>query len=233
MRTKGLFLALFAFLPAALFAAGDAAYDHAAAVRNDLSWRDVHPLADLNYVVSEGSGGHIYMYRVSRVGSNQMRHALLSVDGRPSWEGEVSAFAKKWNCYDLKNAKPGSARSWIPYENPLRLMDPASLVEEKTEGDLYIFRFTCITSVGGSDPVKLDGKLYYDRKQGYVTSIDITGTGPIKTPRGRVTEITMHVYYEFNRSLGFVVPSSADWSVQGEKASDDCTLSFGDYRKGN
>jgi hypothetical protein len=233
MKTKVLILSLFAFLPAALFAAGDTTYDPIAAVKNDLFWRDAHPLSNLNYVITEGSGGRLYMYRVSRVGDNQMRYTLLRVDGRPSWESEVTDFSKKWNCYDLKNAKPGSARAWINYENPLRIMDPESLVKEKEDGNVIIFRFACVASVGGSEPAKLDGRLYFDRAQGYVTSIDIHGTGPIKTAKGRVGEFTMHVYYELNRTLGFVVPTSADWSVRGDKVSDDCSLAIGDYRKGN
>lgn len=229
MKTKAFLLALFLVLPAML-RADDAAV--LAAVKNDLSWRDAHPIADINYVVTENSADHTYMYRITRVGATKMRHVLLRVDTRPSGEDESLKFGRKWNVYDIPNAKPTAFRTWINYENPLKLVAEGTLSQEKSDGDTISYSFKCVTSVAGSEPATLLGNLTFDRKKGFITEVDIYSNGAIQTERGRVDSLSMHIYYDLNRKLGFVVPTSVNWSVKGEKA-DDCDLSFGDYRKGN
>lgn len=227
MKTKAFLLALFLALPC-LLRADDAVL---AAVKNDLALRAMRPLADINYVVTENSGDHILMYRITRVGATQMRHMLLRVDNRPSGEDESLKFGRKWNVYDIPNAKPTAFRTWINYENPQLLVADGSLVQEKVDGARVTFSFKCVTTVGGSEPATLTGKLTFDTKKGFVTDVDLYSTGVIESPRGRVNSLSMHIYYDQNKKVGLIVPTSVNWSVQGEK-NDDCDLIFGDFRKG-
>jgi hypothetical protein len=226
------------FLPLAILRAAAPA-SPTDAVMKELSWRDAHPLADYSYVVNDYGSDIKRVYRVNHIGVFQTRNLLLSVNNRPSNELEIRKFTLERNNYSDDPAspqKPGDINRWIRVGKPAAMIAPGTLKLKQAIGDQQYYTFTAHTSVGGSEPVDLDGTLVYDSKEGFVTMIVLTSAKPFKAgEHGKVENFQMRMNFDKNDKMRAVVPTGISWTVSGRKSmlsgyQDKYQATYDDYK---
>lgn len=235
MKLRTLLLAIL-LLPLSLFAVP--VEPIIVGIMQDLSARDMQPLANVSYVVTEVTPDHNYVYRVKRVGAWQTQHTLLLNNGWPSSEKGVLDFAKDRNNNTNVYPEGGEIRDrWLNLRHLAPLVQSSTLALATTPtGQSVYMSFTCKTSAAGSEPVELKGTLVYDTKLGIVTSIQFVNKEPFKTTRGKVEKLTETLTFEKDSKLGVPVPVSIRWSVKGRKGmmssfEDSFSASITDYSK--
>jgi hypothetical protein len=235
MKLRILLLAILA-LPLALF--GATASEIASAIVKDFAARDSHPLKDVTYVVTEDTPEYNYVYRVKRIGVWQTQHTLLMANGYPSYEKQVTNFAKARDNHFEQYPVGGEIKDrWLDLNKLSALIVPGSVAfASSTDNQQVYMSFACKASVAGSEPVDLKGSLVYDKKLECVTSIQFVNEKPFKTQRGRVDDMTETLTFKKDEKLGVPVTTSVRWSVKGRKSfmsdfDDEYNASITDYSK--
>jgi len=229
------------------------AKDISRAALADLQWRSDHPLRNVSYLVTEKSDKKTLVFRVLQLDNMDTRHTLLSINGKPASEKEAASFAKKRNKYsetteehnqaaDERSTKEDSGKDGgkggsVDMNSLLSLIEPDSLILEKSDEDRAVFSFICMMDMGGKDKVKMNGSLSYDRKRSFVDSFGIKNAAPFKPDfKVKLDKFEMNFEFARNEELDQIVPSRLHSHIKGNafllmSFDEEASAVFNDFRK--
>jgi hypothetical protein len=201
-----------------------------AAVLHDMSERDSRPLTGISYDVAETARQHDYGFRVTRRPSGLV-YKLATVDAQPATAEQTAKFTKTHAATNTAEKARQCA-----FGSYLKSLKPGTLTFLRREAGKAVFSCVCFYNTGGEKPEELKGTLYFDEKEGYVTSIDLVNQRAFKPDfRVKIDVFKVHMDFGRNEALGRVVPLSMSSHLEGrilmvKNLVQDYKASYSDYR---